>query len=181
MNGRIIGFLVILVLGSSFSTAAAFQDWKLSILSDVALMDSTITDNVPRVVNFYVLETYDLNGATGVGWFSVEPDPGFTGVWLADTTPFVHLGTTPTSFTVGYGACIPSPVLVVTMTYQLFGTSACTALRIVPPDGFPFVVAPDVGCHFSEGPIRDFGALHINCDPVATEPTTWGKVKALYR
>ncbi|HKW14439.1 MAG TPA: hypothetical protein VJS69_08140 [Candidatus Krumholzibacteria bacterium] len=154
--------------------------WELHIYSDAALTDSTISDSSPRIVNFYVVEKGYFSGATGVR-FSTEPTAGFTGVWLGDATSYFKMGTSPTDIAVGYAACIPPPILVITMTYQLYGTSApCSELRIAPPACCSGVVAPDVDCSFGEGQITDLRSLHINC-PVVTEPTTWGRVKALYR
>jgi len=63
----------------------------------------------------------------------------------------------------------------------LFGTSTeCSTLDVAPAAGFPCVVATSGGGCIDEICVYDVGGLHVNC-PVATEPTTWGKVKALYR
>jgi hypothetical protein len=100
---------------------------------------------------------------------------------VGETTSFFKAGSSPTDISIGFASCLPPPILVLTMTYQLFGTSsACSELRTAPPDGFPVAIAADGDCSFVELPIRDLQSLHVNC-PVATEPTTWGKVKALYR
>lgn len=152
---------------------------KLSIYSDAALTQSSIDDNAPGIVSLYVVDTGFL-GATGVR-FSTEPSAGFTGVWLGDASSFVTVGSSPTDISVGYAACRPAPVLVLTMSYQLFGISApCSELRVAPPDGFTCVYASDFNCSFIEGCIPELGHLRVNC-PVASDPTTWGRVKALYR
>lgn len=168
--------LAILVL----STSAQASLWELHIYSDAALTDSNLIDDSPRIVNLYVVERGTFRGATGVR-FAVEGGPGFTGVWLSDATTHFKVGTSPIDIAVAYGACIPPPIVVITMTYELFGTSSpCSELRVVPPACCSGVVAPDVECSFTEGQITDLRSLRVNC-PVATEPTTWGKVKALYR
>ena len=160
--------------------ARADSMWKLQIFSDAALTESSINDDAPRIVTLYVVESGSFTGATG-SRFSTEPNAGFTGVWLGDDSQFATFGSSPTDVGIGYGACIPPPILVLTMTYELFGTSApCSGLRIAPPDGSIWVVAPDVDCSFMEGIITDLGTLQVNC-PTATQPTTWGRVKALYR
>jgi len=177
MKSRVLAALFALLLLAS-SANAGF--WELHIYSDTALTDSTIHDNVPSIVNLYVVEAGSFSGATGAR-FSTEPSAGFTGVWLGDVPSFFTVGNTPTDFAVAYGACLPPPILVVTMTYQLFGTSTpCSELRIAPADGQQLVIAPDVDCFFTEGVITDLGSLRVSC-PVATESTTWGQVKALYR
>jgi hypothetical protein len=174
MKRRVLVLLVLLSLASSTTHAA------LVIFSDAAMTDSTINDNGPQIVSFYVAEV-NPDGNTGLR-FSTEASAGFTGVWLGDTSPFVTVGSSPTDISVGYGWCFMGGTLhVLTATYQLFGTSApCSELRIAAADGFAVVLAGSSGCLFGEMPIRDLGGLHVNC-PVATEPTTWGKVKALYR
>jgi len=169
-----IAVAFVLVLASSAQAAH-----KLQIFSDAALSETSIADNAPRIVNLYVVYS-GFNGATGLR-FSIKPGPGFTGVWLGETTSFGKAGSSPTDISIGFASCLPPPILVLTMTYQLFGTSsACSELRTAPPDGFLVAIAADSDCFFAELPIRDLQGLHVNC-PVATEPTTWGRVKALYR
>jgi len=152
---------------------------KLLLYSDATMTSSSISDDTPRIANFYVVNT-DMTGQVGLR-FSVKPGPGFTGVWLSDNSSYSTVGNTPTDISVGYGLCLPGPVLVVTVSYQLFGTSSpCSELRVAPADGFPVVVAASSGCFFIEVPILEIGRIDVNC-PLATEATTWGKVKSLYR
>ena len=158
--------------------AAAQTGRRLAIFADEGLTQSTLEDNVPRIVSLYVLDTGDY--ATGV-IFATEPSLGFTGVWLSDASDYLVYGNSQTSISIAYGSCHPLPVVALTMTYQLFGTSsACSELRITPADGKSCVLSPDTGCNWVEHCINDLGHLKVNC-PVATVPSTWGKVKALYR
>lgn len=71
------------------------------------------------------------------------------------------------------------PVLVLTMSYQFFGTSgACSQITIGPAPGILVPFAISLGCW---DPVEcEAGTLRVNCT-VATESTTWGRVKALYR
>ena len=157
--------------------AAGQTGRRLAIFADEGLTQSTLEDNVPRIASLYVLDSGDYS--TGV-IFATEPSPGFTGVWLGDVSDFLVFGNSQTSISIGYGSCHPLPVVALTMTYQLLGTSVCSELRITPPDGTPCVLSPDTGCAWLEHCITDLGHLGVNC-PVATESTTWGSVKALYR
>jgi hypothetical protein len=123
-------------------------------------------------------------GADGVR-FRVAASPGFTGVWLSDATPYYKVGSSPTDLEVGFNKCLIGTNLVATITYQVFGTSTCSDLSIAAPAGF---IAPFFDdCGFEEIPLFNNGPLHVNCSgsfncsPVATEPTTWGRVKSLYR
>ena len=89
-------------------------------------------------------------------------------------------GNSTTDLSIAYGASLVEPALVLTMSYQLFGTSdACSKLRIAPAAGFAAALCLEGGSCFYETPCRT-GGLHGNC-PVAAESSTWGRVKALYR
>jgi hypothetical protein len=164
------------------SPAAAGR--RLAIFTDEGLTQSTLEDNVPRIVNLFVVDSGDIatgdHIATGV-IFATEPSPGFTGVWLGDASDYLFVGDSQTKMNIAYGGCHLLPVVALTMTYQFFGTSSsCSELWITPPDGMPCVLSPDSGCNWVEHCITDLGHLRVNC-PVATESTTWGRVKALYR
>jgi hypothetical protein len=173
MNRRFLFALLTLMLPAAIANAG-----DLLILSDTASTDSTLTDGAPRVVTLYAVHTQH-SGASGVH-FAVVGTSGFTGVWLSETTSYLSFGTSTTGIAIAYGACLLDPVLVLTMNYQLFGTSAaCSELRIVAAPGKAAPLCLEDGGCFSETPCR-VGALHVNCT-VATEHTTWGRVKALYR
>jgi hypothetical protein len=179
--------LAILILLAQLSVALlpteaeAQPSDKLLIFSDEALTDSTLTDDTPRIVTFYIVQTEaSLGTASGVRFRTVASE-GFTGVWLGDATSNIAFGTSNTDIAVGYGGCKAPPIVVVAATYQLFGTSsACSGLSIAPAPGFLCAIAlSDAGCFFEMCVVK-LGAIQVNC-PVATEPTTWGQVKALYR
>ena len=115
--------------------APASAQEKLLIFSDPVFTQDTVADVAPGVVTLYVVNK-DHAGQTGV-IFSIKPGPGFTGVWLGETSPYTKVGQSATRIDVGYGTCLLPPVLVLTMTYQLFGTSSpCSELRTAPADGF---------------------------------------------
>lgn len=158
-------------------TSVAHAD-RMLLFSDAALTDSTLTDDAPRTVTIHVVHT-DFWG-TG-SRFRIATDPGFTGVWVGDSSPYFTVGNSNIDVSIAYAACLQGPVLVLTATYQLFGTSsACSGLHIAPGEGQLCVIATSGGGCIDAVCVRDLGSLHVNC-PVATEPSTWGKVKALYR
>jgi hypothetical protein len=179
MKSHLLSASMVLLL---FGTPASAD--RLSIYSDAALTQYTIDDSVPRVVTLYVAGY--LFESSGVR-FSVRPGPGFTGVWLSDTSAFYLYGSSPTDIAIGFGRCVTSrSVLILTMSYQMFGTSSpCSELHAAPPNGFPYAFSTGY-CGFDETPIGQLDKLYANCanppiPPVPTEPTTWGKVKSLYR
>ena len=153
---------------------------RLRLYSDSAFTQCTLSDAAPGVVNVYVAEEAFLSVAVR---FRVVASPGFTGVWLSDATPYSFFGSSQTDLGIHFGGCKSGKFLIVTMAYQLFGTSTCGELAIAPPAGFTVPICFDC---FDELPCLG-SALHVNCpgpfdcDPVAIEPNTWGRVKALYR
>jgi hypothetical protein len=161
-----------------FCAAAPAHADRILLFSDPGFSDSTLVDDAPRTATVYVVHT-DFWG-TG-SRFRIAADPGFTGVWLGQASPYFTLGNSTTDVNIAYAACLQGPVLILTATYQLFGTSsACSGLRIAPANGQPCVIATSGGGCIDEVCVRDLGSLQVNC-PVATEPSTWGRVKALYR
>jgi hypothetical protein len=128
-------------------------------------------------VDIYVAQ-FDTPGTTGCQ-FRIVPLAGFTGVWLSDSSAWQTFGTSPAGIVVFYAECEVGSNVMLKVTYQLFGTSAtCSALRITNhPDAIPDQIACD-RC-FQEY-FLPASSMLVNCT-VATEPTTWGKVKSLYR
>lgn len=127
---------------------------------------------------------------THVVKFSVSTSPEFTGTVAAFEFPWGFSGSgNPTDgFLINFNDCLESPLLV-TLTYQLFGTSgSCGTIDVVPyPGDESIVVLP---C--AEGPwvaTQSQGPIVVNpgdgCGgtwcTLATQQSTWGRVKALYR
>jgi hypothetical protein len=149
---------------------------RIAIFSDVGMTDSKLVDISPRTANIYVA-VIGSNGATGVT-FRVAPAPGFTGVRLSEASSFQTVGSSPTSIAVGYGSCLVGDFVILTVTYQLFGTSSCSSLTISAPQGHTIPICTP--CSFADVPCDGFDALQVNCT-VPVESTTWGQIKALYR
>lgn len=154
---------------------------SLRLYTDPAFTQCTLSDTAPGVVSVYVVETAYISLAV---WFRVAASPGFTGVWLSDATPYTKTGSSQTGLGVHFSRCLSGRWLVATITYQLFGTSTCSQLAIAPGEGLAFPICFDC---FDELPCFNNNPLYVNCDgsfncnPVATEPSTWGRVKSLYR
>jgi hypothetical protein len=106
----------------------------------------------------------------------VTAHAGFTGVWLGEETRFWFVGTSPAGITIQY-QCKPTPVLVLTITYELFGTSEqCSYLRVEPhPEDGAWANSCDEEFLEWVG-----GTLTVNCS-ISTEETTWSRIKSLYR
>jgi hypothetical protein len=171
------------VIGLFCAPALVLGGSGLSLYSDVTLTNCALSDQAAGTATVYVAEQSN-DGATGIR-FRIVGNSGFTGVWLSDSTPYVTVGNSQTDLSMGYGVCLLGKFPVLTVTYQLFGTSTCSLLEIAPAQGFP--VSLCISCSFNETPCIGNHALHVNCpgpfdcNPVAAEPSTWGRVKSLYR
>jgi hypothetical protein len=180
MNAKLI-FAVFAGLACSPALVAGFG--RVSIYSDEALSECTLSDTSPRVATIYVSESSSL-GATGLR-FRIAESAGFTGVWLGETTPYSAVGNSRTDLSLGFGTCMLGHFPVLTVDYQLFGTSTCSDLAIVAAVGFQVPIC--TGCTADEQLCTGYDPLHVNCigpftcAQLATESTTWGKVKSLYR
>lgn len=99
------GALFVLTLAILSPALPARAGDKLLIFSDAAFTDSTLNDNAPRIANLYVLHTgFDHSIAVR---FATKVSPGFTGVWLGDTSSYYKVGQSPIDVGVHYGTCIP--------------------------------------------------------------------------
>lgn len=135
-----------------------------------------------RAWRAYVAETSEE--ATGLR-FRIAADPGFTGVWLSETSPFLTVGNSQADLSIGFNSCMVGHFPVLTISYQLFGTSTCSTLSIVAAPGFLEPLC--ISCSFHEVKCSGLDPLHVNCtgsfdcNPVPVQSSTWGRVKALYQ
>jgi hypothetical protein len=160
-----------------FQALSARAGERIVLFSDEALTNTMLTDTSPRIVDVYVAHL-ETPGTTGC-LFRIAASPGFTGVWLGDSSPWYTAGNSQAGITVVYEKCLAGNAVMLKVTYQLFGTSAnCSSLRTT---NHPITIPGQVYCDrcFSEYSLPE-SSLLINCT-VATESTTWGRVKALYR
>ena len=120
-----------------------------------------------------VIEKFSL-GSTGVR-FGIN----FGGnIYLAKTTPFTPVGDLPGDLSLAYGQCLNGSIVLATLFTQLIAGT----LQVVPAQAFANIIYTD--CNFGEYPGTG-GTAYVgttgNCNEVATESSTWGQVKALYR
>jgi hypothetical protein len=174
---------LVLAVGVMCAPEFAFGTGRVSIYSDAALTQCTLSDASPVIGNIYVAESSTF-GATGLR-FRIAESSGFTGVWLSESSPYYPIGSSRSDLSLGFGACLVGKFPVLSMTYQFYGTSTCSDLSIAAAVGFPVPIC--TSCSFGEWPCEGFDTLHVNCsgsfncNPVPVEPNTWGSVKALYR
>jgi hypothetical protein len=118
-----------------------------------------------------------LLGATG-SRFKITLPAG--SAFFAFNTSYVPVGNMQTDLSLGYGDCLTGSFVIGTIVANL--TSG--TISVLPADTFVSIIYTD--CTFAELPATGGNAYVApatgNCnEPLATEQSTWGQVKALYR
>jgi len=98
----------------------------------------------------------------------------------------IYLGDPYSDFTASYNECVSSEVLILSLTHMWFGqTMVCGQMRVAPANGQSSVLKTD--CAAQDAPASG-GEFYFNPGPECglycydpVEPSTWGRVKALYR
>lgn len=94
------------------------------------------------------------------------------------STPFTPIGTLTSDLSLGYGLCLNGSVVLGNIIAIMNPGSG----QVLPADLFTNIIYTN--CEFAELPATG-GTYYVggsgNCNEIATEPTTWGQVKALYR
>ena len=127
--------------------------------------------------------------------FKVVENGGFQATYLSENVLVSsHFGSFRLGIDIAYGSCNTGSLLLGSISYDGHGTSqACSYIDVVanpnPPGFFPFPA--EQTCAFEWYEAQPIGKLYVNpveglCNatcggPVAIEPSTWGRVKMLYR
>jgi len=134
------------------------------------------------LVTVYVVHKFsDGGGATGCR-FKLTFPAGLT--FLAFNTPMVPIGNVTSDLSLAYGVCIQTTTMLGSALFNSSGAvAACSYVSVVNADNSVNPIATD--CLFGEYPIKTGQAI-VNPDGscqcnVATQPSTWGRVKSLYR
>ncbi len=110
--------------------------------------------------------------------FRVDFSNAAGSTFISFSTPYITVGSLTTDLLLAYnGSCMSGDIVVGTITAILEGGY----LEVTPGDGYPVIEVDD--CWFQMLPATG-GRAYIGTEctlPVATEQTTWGSVKALYR
>lgn len=160
-----------------------------------SMFDQTVGMRTIRVIQ-------RLNPGSVASRFKVVIDPGVTMTYVSETyDPTISVvGNARDGITLCYGSCRVGDVLLVSMNYLAFGTSAsCSQFRIVPhPDSHTveaircdnepvgtyvqdlYVVGPGGGCGCPSGHVFLGSPQTFGCGPVPARTTTWGAIKAFY-
>jgi hypothetical protein len=177
--------VLILALGVVLAASVAFAD-HVGIYSDTGGTSCTTGALAfpPTVNNAYVIHKFST-GTNGSRWKINDT----SGIFHASaTTPYGVLGDPYTGASVAYGNCLSGSILVYTLGFLYFGQPlTCGMLEMVPDplESAGTIVYSD--CNFVKK-LATGGKFYLqadgtcqDCNEVATEETTWGTIKALYR
>jgi hypothetical protein len=139
---------------------------------------------VGGLVSTYVVNKYPIDGSMGCRFRIQQPESG-NWLFLAFQTSFTPVGNALTDISVMYDQCETSST---TVGYALWFSSApypkCGIVSLLAASSFAEIILAD--CTFAEHTIPYGAPLIVNEDGTcfcegATQATTWGLVKALYR
>jgi hypothetical protein len=157
----------------------------LGLYGDAQATSCNLSDaGGPGVRTAYVV----LNGPTALTScrFAAPIPSCFDAAWLGDNSAYATIGTSPQDISVGFGGCLVPPIQVMSIYYLSNGnTRGCCSFPMAA-NSWPGLLVTD--CNYVQLDVRNFPVLGIStngscpsCGPVATKPTTWGALKALYR
>jgi hypothetical protein len=110
------------LLVATLSTASA-QVGQLCLFSDPQGTDCAIRDTAPGILHVCVVHTQAV-GVSSVTFSAPKPACMVGATWLSDTHLFpVAIGDSQHGLAVGYGACLSSPIHVMTINYLVQGTT----------------------------------------------------------
>lgn len=159
---------------------------QLELFADSHATSCALAD-APGLISVFVFQTAG-EASTAVGWFAAPKPACWNATWIADNVSnATKVGGSQTAISVGFGICRPLPAFVLEILFISAGaTPPCCEYSLTVPQGK--TLAYLVCDTFWEQPLTIGRKVTINPDascpcmlPVATEASTWGRVKSLYR
>ena len=144
----------------------------------------------PGVNSFYVIHKFSVGRVASQ--FRIDDATGLTP--FAQTSPFLPVGTWNVDLSIAYGECLVGSFIVMTLDFLWLGTPLPTncnhLIEVLPAPTSPLpgnivivdCAQPVGNVYAATGNYSVYGSPF--CGPyctVATEESTWGSVKALYR
>ncbi|UCG52671.1 MAG: hypothetical protein JSW58_03735 [Candidatus Latescibacterota bacterium] len=157
-----------------------------ALFSDPQGTDAFIIDEMPGLLVIYVVQGYTIGDGATAAQFSAPQPECFEATYISDTQIFpVTIGNSQTGVAVGYGQCLTAPIHVLSINYFGEGlTGECCFYWLQPDPNVPSGEIEVVDCN-SQLVFMPGGAGVINPDEglcgTPVEPSTWGKVKSLYK
>ena len=180
---------LIIFLSSAAATAQAYGFLRLVPATDSGYEISCLFIDDDDTDLCRVAVVVDGGDHVGLDAFQVTPPAlhGLTWTHLFDQSSFLVLGNSQDGAAISFGACVGSPVQVMTIWYNCPGLSPCGDLYTI---GDPYLIA----CDNTRTP-AGYGRLSVNgvfgmppgsydpdcfCATVPVDNKTWGAIKALY-
>ena len=163
--------LLLLSLSLLIISSIAFAD-HIGIYTDAGGYSCLLAPGFSTTVTLIQKISYGSVGAR----FKIAAPAGSSLFWL--NSPYQTSGTLDTDFSIGYGECLQGDWPL----GQVVAIWAEGPVYVTAPDNFPNIIIAN--CEFVESAgFGGFALVGSCCDPCidATEQSTWGKVKALYR
>ena len=167
------------------ATPALAQE-GLGLFADNTGLSCSVTDLVDGAIKRVYVVHVNSVGASG-SEFLVDTSASTMSLFVAAVPAgMLSIGASDTGISIAYQECRIGTFLVLTLTFDAFGTTApCSYLRMLPD---PTAASPVRIWNDCVSIPHDFpgGVAIVNADGtcpcnVATEETTWGTIKALYR
>ena len=177
----LISLALVLCASTAFGQAGVIGLY----VDNPTFVQCTYADVAPALVPVYAVHQL-CPGATASQWMVITGG-GFNCTYTGEIIHMpTSIGTTQSGLSVAYGACLASPILLVTINYFCMGTNpTCAYIEVVPDPGSPTGMIEIVDCAYVKH-IGSGNAIYFNhdasCDcydPVKS--SSWGGVKALYR
>jgi hypothetical protein len=180
--------LLSMVLLLASTLAFAQPPGSIGLFADPGATNCDVYDQVPGLVIIYVVHVY-TPGATAAQ-FMVVCAWGSLMTYLAETPtpPYICIGNSQTGVACAYGGCVPSPNVIMTLTFFGSGISApCSYCQVMadPSATPPGIYVTD--CASPPNLLNATGGdVVINPIPgcfcnIPVEETSWGHIKNLYQ
>lgn len=185
--------LVVLLGGLAFANARAQNPGRLAFYGDEARSQCAVFGGPEGAVDIYMYLVDGTNQNT-VFFYAPTPTCWEGAVWTGDAIndAFLHLGSSHDArkgLAITFTQCLDSPIYLGKMGFTTTGTSPCCYYEAYPVEFEGMLGIVDCSLVKREVP---FQGVTIDPDdscactagtetPTATETTTWGRVKALYR
>jgi len=168
--------VLLLMVAVLMISSVAMADEHIGVYTDGTGTSCTLGNIAGQFFPGATVVQRTTTGATG-SRFKVTFPVGTA--FFGFNTPFVPVGALNTDLSLGYGSCITGTIVLGTIN-AIYGAGTGTLEKA---DLQPKIIYTD--CNFGEYEATG-GFFYVNgtgpCEPIiATEPSTWGQVKSLYR
>ena len=179
---------LLLVAGLAFA-----QGGSIGLFSTPAPVNCDVYD-IPGVIMVYVVHVFSP-GATAAQFIVNDVSWGNLMIFLAEaaTPPYIKIGTCTMSgggggCAIAFGMCVPSPNMMLTITYFAQGmTGPCSYIQVMAdPSAMPpgiYVTdcsSPPILLNATGGDVVVNPDATCMCN-IPVEETTWGQIKSLYQ